>query len=356
MTTNPRDARLEAQELLGQDGGSARVLEPSPPTVSDGAYQADDPVDRSAAQGDGSSRLVLPTGLVDAGRNPSEIIDWDTWLAGRAAAGTDTEHDGWLAERWLGGRRRLPDRPSPSTLVETRLALHRLAAYVIAPARHQANGKFGLRWTLGGFGTPFFGDDRQVRVDGALLVDQQGGEVRTTAIGSLDEAARFLDSDVDTETAAEHDSPDIGDPTEQLAVDADAADFLGNWFGMAFAALEAVRSDDESIDPSRPQLWPGHFDPAIEVGSENTRASYGASPGDQGSDEPYLYVSLWWPDRLDSIDPGDPYWNSSGFTGRILKLSDFPSDTDPAVVAAEFWRETRNRVHGRPANHRRGRR
>nr|MCH9804092.1 hypothetical protein [bacterium] len=65
-----------------------------------------------------------------------------------------------MTERWLGGVRSLP--AAPASLVDTRVALHRLAAYVIAPVRHRANGKFGLRWTLGGFGTPFFGDNRQI--------------------------------------------------------------------------------------------------------------------------------------------------------------------------------------------------
>ena len=342
MTIEPRDASLEASQLLAPGDGSARVLEPSPPAVTSGPYWADDPVDRTAATGTGSDvELVLPVGLVDPDRDPSTVIDWDTWLAGSADRANHAE---WLAGRWLGGPRRLPAAPPLAALVETRVALHRLAVYVIAPVRHEANGKFGLRWTLGGFGTPFFGDNRQVRVDGVNLIDQRGDEVRTTAIGSLSDAARFLDSDIDSGTAAEHDSPDVGDIDEQLAVDATAATFLGHWFGMAFAALEAVRADAASIEPTRPQLWPGHFDPAIEVGTDDTRASYGASPGDQGSDQPYLYVSLWWPDRL-AVDTDDPFWNASAFTGRILPLDEFPTGIDPAVVAADFWRETRNRAH-----------
>ena len=114
---------------------------------------------------------------------------------------------------------------------------------------------------------------------------------------------------------------------------------------MAFAGLEALRADPKSVDPARPQLWPGHFDPAIEEGDEDHRGSYGASPGDHTIDEPYLYVSVWWPDRLD-IDTDDPYWNAPSFTGSILKLSDFPADTDPVLVARDFWIETRDRLTG----------
>ncbi len=340
MTSQPRNARLEAQRLLAPEEGTARVLEPSPPAVDTEPYRADDPADRATTAGD---RFVMPTGLIDHDHPPAAVTDWQTWLQRRPEHADRADLADWLAERWLAGNRRLPTPPPTETLVETRLALHRLAAYVIAPARHQANGKFGLRWTLGGFGTPFFGSDRQIRVEGTTLIDQQGDDVRTTALGSLQGAAEFLDTEIDTETAAEHDSPDVGDIDEPLAVDPAAAAFLGSWFGMAFAGLEMVRADTESIDPSRPQLWPGHFDPAIEVGTDDTRGSYGASPGDHGSDQPYLYVSLWWPDRLD-IDPADPFWNASGFTGRILPLGDFPAGDDPAVVAADFWRETRGHI------------
>ncbi|MDA3041249.1 MAG: hypothetical protein O3C27_17315 [Actinomycetota bacterium] len=109
---------------------------------------------------------------------------------------------------------------------------------------------------------------------------------------------------------------------------------------MAFAALEIVRADTTTVEPSRPQLWPGHFDPAIEAGDQDHCASYGASPGDATIDEPYLYVSVWWPERA-AVDVTNPIWNASGFTGRVLRLSEFPDD-DPVEVATQFWRSTRN--------------
>ena len=340
MSSTPRNAKQEAQERLDPDGGSARVLEPSPPTVATEPFFADDPVEPTVGDGDGLGPVVLPTGLATGNRESGAPIDWDTWRAGQP---DDDDLDAWLADHWLGGRRRLPPAPPLETLVETRLALHRLAMYVIAPVRHRANGKFGLRWTHRGFGTPFFGDDRQVRVEGATIVDQHGDDVRRTAITTLRAASEFLSSEIDPETAAEHDSPEVGDIDETLMVDAVAADFLGAWYGMAFAALEAVRSDEATVNPSRPQLWPGHFDPAIEIGGEDSRGSYGASPGGHGSDEPYLYGALWYPDRLD-IDPDDPFWNGSGFVGRRKKLSDFGTDIDPVTEAADFWRETRDRL------------
>ena len=328
-TSSARNARAEAQSKLGPEF-TARVLEPSPPAVTTGPFFADDPVDTSDS---GDATPVLPTGIADG-------TDWST------IAEQSPELAEWVAAHWLGGDRRLP--PAPADLTTTRLALHRLGVYVIAPTRHAANEKFGLRYTAGGFGTPFFaaadtGADTQIRVEGTNLILQQGDRVQTSPITTLQAAADFLGTSIDAETAAEHDSPEVGDAEETLQVSEDASRFLGHWFGMGFAALESVRADEASVDPSRPQLWPGHFDPAIEVGDEDHRASYGASPGDDSIDEPYLYVSVWYPDRI-GIDAADPAWNAPSFTGAILKLADFPADKDPVTVAAEFWKSTRDRI------------
>lgn len=330
MTTSipVRNARAEAETVAGAVA-RPRVLEPSPPAVTEGPFLADDPVEV-----DHGRSSLMPSGL-----NGGD--DWSQWLA------ANPDHGDWVSARWLGGDRRLPATPAAVTLTETRIDLHRLAAYVVAPTRHASNGKFGLRWTLGGFGTPFFADadgaDRQVRVDRSQLIDQRGDRATAVPITSLRAAADFLGGDIRTDAGAEHDSPEVGDVDAQLSVDSAAADFLGAWFGMAFAALEVVRADADSVDASRPQLWPGHFDPAIEVGDEDHRASYGASPGDPSIDEPYLYVSAWWPDRI-GFDADDPAWNAPSFPGAILKLSDFPEGADPVDTAVDFWLSGRNRL------------
>ena len=227
----------------------------------------------------------------------------------------------------------------PQELVATRTALHRLGAYVIAPARYRETERFGLRATPGGFGTPPFGE-RRIRVQGLELIDEVSGTDRVAPITSLQAASEFLGEPVDPATAAEHDSPALGDITEDLAIDEASSNWLGTWFNMAFEALHQVRADDASVEASEPQLWPGHFDPAIEMGDENHRGSYGASPGDDGIAEPYLYLSIWWPDRLD-LNADDPFWNAPAFTGAVLRVSDFPSDGDPVQIAAEFWRKAR---------------
>ncbi len=228
----------------------------------------------------------------------------------------------------------------PAALVPTRLALHRLATYVVAPARHVVTGRFGLRAVEGGYGTPPF-EGRRIWVQGTTIFDERDGEVRSAPVTSLQAAADFLGTAIDPTTAAEGDSPALGDVDADLGIDPASSDYLGWWFANAFEALTTVRGDDASVDASEPQLWPGHFDPAIEIGDEDHRGSYGASPGDDAIDEPYLYLSLWWPDRL-GLDTADPSWNAPSFTGRVLRVSDFPADVDPVTTATTFWRDARD--------------
>lgn len=328
--TTARNARAEADTILG-DGYRGRVLEPSPPAVSD-EFFADDPTNVDV----GSGIVVGPT---KGDRTWAEHVEANPALAP------------WAADRFLAGLDPLPS--PPADLVDQRIALHRLATYVIAPARHQANGKFGLRWTKGGFGTPFFGADKQVRVEGGQLIVQEGDEAKSTDITSLQAAADFIGSKIDEEVAAEHDSPAMGDLDDDLGISAETATFLGRWWGFGTAALEQVRSDEESVDPSRVQMWPGHFDPAMEVGDENRRASYGASPGDAGLPEPYLYVSAWWPDRLDLEsgtrgDSDEPFWNAEGYTGAILPLSTLVKADDQFEAAIAFFRQGRDRLAQAP--------
>jgi hypothetical protein len=129
----------------------------------------------------------------------------------------------WCAERWLGPYRRLS--APPPRLEATRAALHQLAEHVISPARQAANGKIGLRYTRGGFGTPFFGKDVQVRVAGGeLWVGDRHARITTLA-----EAALLVDVP----------APESAD--EPLGVDPEAAAFLGEWYGFAASVLEELR-------------------------------------------------------------------------------------------------------------------
>ena len=77
-----------------------------------------------------------------------------------------------------------PLPPVPPALERTRLALHLLAEQVISPARRQSNGKIGLRYTHGGFGTSFFGAEVQIRVEGVELVVQERDAQRRAPIAA----------------------------------------------------------------------------------------------------------------------------------------------------------------------------
>ena len=270
-----RNARLEAQQVVG-DRFDARVLEPSPPAVVDGEWLADDPV--AVQDADRSRPVVTPVSTGD--------LSWDEWL------GTRPEHASWAAARWLGAHRRLP--APPPALPETRRALHRLAVYVVSPARRRVNGKIGLRWTLGGFGTPFFGADEQVRVVGAELVRQRGAAAEAQAVTTLDATAAFgLDGPPDVGWIGELGVPAAGDLDDELAVDA------------AFDCLPADR-----------------------------RATFGASPGDAAVPEPYLYVLPW------NVE-GSPraLWNAESFRGAILPLGDLVAAPDQRAAALDFYHE-----------------
>jgi hypothetical protein len=202
-------------------------------------------------------------------------LTWDDWLAGRP------DHAAWAAERWLGARRRL--EPPPATFAETRASLHRLAVYVLSPARRRATGRIALRWTLGGFGTPFFGADEQVRVTEGRLVRQRAGAAEAEPLTTLARAAAFvLGGPPDAGAGAGHDLPPMGDPDRELSVDPAAAASLGDWYGFAVSVLEELRADPLAAQPGRVQLWPEHFDLAVDClpGGRAVRATFGASPGD----------------------------------------------------------------------------
>jgi hypothetical protein len=278
-----RNARQEAFEQL--DGRyEVRVLEPSPPPVAEGPWFADDPTARNA----------LPEGRQVVSPVSSGDLLWDD------LARSDDALAGWCADRWLGAYRRL--EPPPATLVETRKALHRVAETVISPARERDNGKIALRYTFGGFGTPFFGAGEQVRVERDQLVfGSTGGERR-----------------------------------KQLDVDAEASRYLGDWYGFVASVLEQLRVDFEDREPSRVQLWPEHFDLATDLGSESAglRAGYGGSPGDDLHPEPYLYVVPWQPERADG-----ELWNAGAFRGAELPFAALLAAGDQRGAALDFFSE-----------------
>jgi hypothetical protein len=304
--SNPR------AEAFARLGGryQALVLEPSPPAVNDPPWFADDPVSRSDAPPD---RLVV-----------SPVATGD--LRWEELAAQDEDLAEWCAERWLAAFRRL--EPAPDSLERSRLALHRLTEELISPARAKANGKIALRYTRGGFGTPFFGDDVQIRVVGDELIVERAGHERAAKISTLAAAAEHIGRDLLPDDLVLDDAP--------LEIDPAAARLLGDWYGLACSVLETLRAEaGERTDPSRVQLWAEHFDLAVELGSEDggQRAGYGCSPGDDHHPEPYLYVVPW-------VAPApSELWQAKGFNGAELSYADLLRVDDQRTLALEFFRE-----------------
>jgi len=222
------------------------------------------------------------------------------------------------------------------TYATTRTELHRVAAHVLARRRFVATGRFGLRVTPGGLGTPLFGDDEVVRIDGASLLRERRVDDRAiTAIHALDgaslrELAAFADVDLDAEFSAGSDTPELGDPGAPLRVDAEAVAVMAEWYRRGAQAVDqSVAGLGDAGDAAVAQIWPEHFDLGIDVAAGAGRTNLGVSPGDGFSAEPYLYVGPWSADR-----PGDAaYWNAS--FGALATWSEIPDD---AAAEAFFAR------------------
>jgi hypothetical protein len=221
----------------------------------------------------------------------------------RQAAGANTQPDVTNAQiRGLG----VMLTALPSGYTDTRIALHRVAEVVLKPARERVTGRIGLRPLPGGFGTAPFGDVMQLHVDGTELVVRDGTTVRREPIAG---------------------------------VDAGAAAALASWFAFGAGVLEELRAEAAlEHDPTPPQLWPEHFDVAIELGTEarGMRAGYGASPGDALHAEPYLYVVPW------SAPVDGELWSATAFTGAELPYAELLAHDDRRQTALDFFRSRRD--------------
>jgi hypothetical protein len=206
--------------------------------------------------------------------------------------------------------------------------MHLLAEQVISPARRRSNGKIGLRYTHGGFGTPFFGADVQIRVEGVELVVQERDAERRAAITSIAAAAELAGEPLPAQARA---------AAHPLEVDPAAAGFLGALYGFGCSVLEELRWEaDPGAVASRVQLWPEHFDIAVEIGSEEAgqRAAFGVSPGDAQHRQPYAYVAPWSPVEGE-------LWHAEGFAGAELRYEEILAAGDQREAVLEFFRARR---------------
>jgi hypothetical protein len=239
------DARREAFDAV-EGRYEVRVLEPSSPAVDGPPWFGDDPT----ARGDVPGRTVL---------SPVTTGDllWEELAEREPGLAT------FCAERWLGAYR--PLDPPPRAFVTTRDGLHRLAEHLLAATRARANGRHALRWTRGGFGTPYFGADAQLRVEGDALVLEVGGTEHRGRLTSLRDAAEFVGFDITRF--------DVEDDASPLGVEDQAARWIGDWLGLGCSILEQLRAETNSPATVPPvELDPGAFELRLQLGRGRTCA------------------------------------------------------------------------------------
>jgi hypothetical protein len=220
--------------------------------------------------------------------------------------------------------------------VSTRDGLHRVAEHVVAKARYVDDGEIRLTAASGGFATPSLADGSRVWVDAdELVVDAPSGS-RWHHLNTIRDAAAFVGvepgfpSELYPPATALH-------VDEPLHLDRRAAEVLTAWNAFCAEMLESFAAELAGANPSPLILWPEHFDQAFytEDADEARRANYGASPGDDGHPEPYLYVGPWGP-----VVP-NAFWNATSFNGAVLPLSSLTVAAEPAEVALQFFRAGR---------------
>ncbi len=231
----------------------------------------------------------------------------------------------------------------PETYATTRADLHRLAVYVISPARAAASGEITLRSTPGGFGTPVFGpEDRQVRVAGVdLLVEERGETVAREPVTTLARAAELVGIAPAVEQESQFDVPPHGDLNAPLAVDAEASAALADWYRLAFETLGELWRESRPGDRLSPhvRLWPEHFDAAVDLGADDRGGTYGLSPGDRFDPHPYVYASRW------SGQDDDPFYGAP-FGGAWLPYAEVAGAPDAHAAVLAFLREARGKRLG----------
>ena len=216
--------------------------------------------------------------------------------------------------------------------IAKRTSWHALGEHVVTKARWQHTNKIGLRAHPGGFATPHFSDDQRVFDDGSGIHREKYGDARCVPITTLRAAASFVGVEAGAPSEIFTASTAL-DLDALLPVDSDASRHLGAWFEFGAHVLSALRSAHGAQNPSLVQLWPEHFDLAVDIGDEcnATRANFGASPGDAAIPAPYLYVGPW--DM--SAKSGDPFWNQPW--GTALHYDALCAAPDPIAAASSFF-------------------
>lgn len=229
----------------------------------------------------------------------------------------------------------------PADYARTRADLHRVAAHVLAAKRFAVSGRFGLRVTPAGFGTPLFGDAEheellRVSVDSLIREHRDADGPHTTVVAlpgaSLAAVAAAVAAELDPTFSVGKDTPDLGDVEAPLTVDPVAVAAMAGVLTVGALAIDRTLARlDPDAAPIVAQVWPEHFDLGLDVGVGGQRVNLGASVGDGYHDAPYVYVGPWNAER-----PGDPaYWNVA--FGALLGYDDLVAAADPVAATIAFF-------------------
>lgn len=193
--------------------------------------------------------------------------------------------------------------------------LQRIATHIVARARYQATGRFSLRVTPGGFGTPEYGaDHKRVRVSGTTLIAESDAEgaasTRTKPIvgTTMPRLAHLAGARIISPFDVGRDTPKVGSLAHAIQLDLPTVDLVCRWFATVAGVLDRVALAMQTTgSPSLVRLWPEHFDVAFDVQVRpGVRVNLGGSPGDSFLGEPYLYVGPW----TDARPGGGSFWNA----------------------------------------------
>lgn len=244
---------------------------------------------------------------------------------------------------------------SPRALVDARLQLHWCCQIVAVPGRDLGAPVADYRHTALEWleepellaGVAVDGSFRAAIAPATLALMLLDAEDRVVATESMEgrtiaDGLAWMESAIESRLGS---GPGLGEPRRDLPhhavadgapVTADLAALaeLSNHLANADCLL---RAEAESLEGAGPvSLWPHHLDMAtlwsidVDADPEVARSvNLGMALGDEGSDEPYWYVTPWPApevDQLPDLAVGD--WNREGWVGAVLPSSAMPGPSE----------------------------
>ena len=154
-----------------------------------------------------------------------------------------------------------------------RHALHRVAVHIVARSCIEGEGRFSLRVTPGGLGTPEHGPGkRRVRISSDHLVveaDVAGApSAQSIPINgvTLRQLAEFAGVDLSGPLDVGNDTPPLEDVDALIVLDSGGARALASWYFDVAATLDLILAAmPTSAGATLARLWPEHFDVAVEA-------------------------------------------------------------------------------------------